>query len=149
MLTNDRVPESLAAEIADKRSRVLARLSQPDAAKLSDRAIARELRVSQPFVGKLRRSLSPQLATSEQGGSCENADHNRSRSGVLGNRGASTDNEAVAGIHLTPMPLRMTTAAQALRRDHDERSPIGPCRRVSWPVEVEPEITDYDPFRGC
>lgn len=39
---------------AEKRQRVLSRFAQPDAADLSDRTIARELQVSQPFVSKLR-----------------------------------------------------------------------------------------------
>src|SRR5438093_5062189 len=39
----------------EKRLLVLGRLAQGDAATLSDRAIARELGVSQPFVGALRR----------------------------------------------------------------------------------------------
>jgi len=39
----------------EKRLLVLGRLAQADAAQLSDRAIARELGVSQPFVSALRR----------------------------------------------------------------------------------------------
>lgn len=40
---------------------VLGRLVEPDAPELSDRAIARELGVSQPFVSKLRRRVGPAL----------------------------------------------------------------------------------------
>lgn len=40
---------------AEKRLMVIGRLSEPDAEGLTDRAIARELGVSQPFVSALRR----------------------------------------------------------------------------------------------
>lgn len=40
---------------AEKRLMAIGRLSEPDAEGLSDRAIARELGVSQPFVSALRR----------------------------------------------------------------------------------------------
>src|SRR5690349_13925100 len=55
----DETPEEAVSENEQKRARVLERLVQPDAADLSDREIARELGVSQPFVSKLRKSLSP------------------------------------------------------------------------------------------
>jgi len=42
----------------EKRNRVLGRLLQPDAATVSDRAIARQCGVSQPFVSKWRKWLS-------------------------------------------------------------------------------------------
>jgi hypothetical protein len=41
-----------------KRARAVARLSRPDACGLSDRALARELGVSQPFIGSVRRRLA-------------------------------------------------------------------------------------------
>jgi hypothetical protein len=47
-----------------KRLLVRLRLTQADAASMSDRAIARELGVSQPFVGAQRRIVAPkQVAT--------------------------------------------------------------------------------------
>jgi hypothetical protein len=48
-----------------KRLLVLGRLSEPDADEKSDRALARELGVSQPFVGELRRGRRRQT---ESGG---------------------------------------------------------------------------------
>ena len=48
------------------------------------------------------------------------------------------------------VPLRMTTAQQALDRFHDEHSPIGRVRRVCRPVEDDPEagglLHEFDPF---
>jgi len=46
-----------------KRLFVRLRLTQADAASMSDRALARELGVSQPFVGAQRRSFGPPQAT--------------------------------------------------------------------------------------
>jgi hypothetical protein len=43
----------------EKRSRVIERLSRSDAVSLSDRAIARQCGVSQPFVSKLRKTFAP------------------------------------------------------------------------------------------
>jgi hypothetical protein len=44
----------------EKRLLVLGRLTQADADSLSDRAVARELGVSQPFVGAMRRRFLAQ-----------------------------------------------------------------------------------------
>ncbi len=46
-----------------KRLLVKLRLTQTDAASMSDRALARELGVSQPFVGSQRRAMRVRLTT--------------------------------------------------------------------------------------
>jgi hypothetical protein len=52
--------------IAEKRRRVVERLLKSDAITLSDREIARQVGVSQPFVGKVRRILlRPRVITKE------------------------------------------------------------------------------------
>jgi len=55
-LRNAKVSSGARLTWKDKRVLVETRFAQPDAAKLSDRAIARELQVSQPFVSKLRNT---------------------------------------------------------------------------------------------
>ena len=47
---------------AAKRARVLARLQEPDAATVSQRVLARELGVTQPYICKLRRLLTADAA---------------------------------------------------------------------------------------
>lgn len=49
----------------EKRLAVRGRLSEPDADDLSDRAIARELNVSQPFVSAVRRSMAGERVVRE------------------------------------------------------------------------------------
>ena len=96
------------------------RLKQDDAAAKSDRALARELGVSQPFVGKQRRRLS--LARLPR-------NDNRNRPDEI--------------------PVEHTTSAQeALDRYHDHWSAIGRVRRVSWPVDSDNSraLRDKDPY---
>src|SRR5688572_6661305 len=95
------------------------RLAQPDAAAMSDRALARELGVSQPFVGAQRRLIQPRLP----------AHH--------------STNEPIQSVFRE----RTTTAQEALDRYHDQWSALGKVRRVSWPAELDSPraLTDADP----
>jgi hypothetical protein len=121
---------------AQKRLLVYGRLVMPDAAQLSDRAVARELGVSQPFVSARRRVLREWLATG--GNSSRDLNRNKisrprsaceSPTGELDVLGADDDLWASSG--------RATTAQQSLDRLHDEWGPIGRVRRVAWPAEEE------------
>ncbi|MGH9311741.1 MAG: hypothetical protein ACRD1S_00955 [Vicinamibacterales bacterium] len=64
---------------------------------------------------------------------------------------AHRDRPPRAGVQPPPVPsLKTTTAAEALRRFHDERSPLGAVRVVSRSVldlDDEPGVVfDFDPF---
>jgi hypothetical protein len=92
----------------EKRELVRQRLSDPVWATKSDRAIARELDVSQPFVGSVRRSLSGEsvekrqdLTTSYRRGS-EDSDADNETRAMLTKANSSpasrdTDNQAPEG----------------------------------------------------
>ena len=97
------------------------RLTQLDAATMSDRALARELGVSQPFVGSQRRLVAPRLPARDSP------------------RALVTDT----------VSERITTGQQALDRyRNDQWSALGRVRRVSWPVEGDNSraLSDFDPF---
>ena len=96
------------------------RLKQDDAAGKSDRALARELGVSQPFVGKQRRRLSMARPHRKD---------NRNRAAAV-------------------LVEHTTTAQQALEQFHDQWSAIGGVRRVSWPVNGDNSRArrDKDPY---
>lgn len=102
-----------------KRMLVRLRLMQSDAAAMSDRALARELGVSQPFVGAQRRLVAPRPMIVIE---------------------AEPPSEWI--------PERITTAQEALDRHHDQWSALGRVRRVSWPVESDNSRarTDWDPI---
>jgi DNA-binding CsgD family transcriptional regulator len=125
----------------EKNLLVKGRLLEPDAAGLSDRAIARELGVSQPFVSALRRQVSELLSASGADFSDEILPNERSRE-----RASDQD---VLGDEWSYRyrAERITTAQEALDRFHDEHSPLGRVRRVCWPVEPDQSTTlDWDPF---
>jgi hypothetical protein len=65
MLTN--VKPAAVETNASKRARVLARLHEPDAATMSQRALARELGVTQPFICKVRTELGGRLDVARVG----------------------------------------------------------------------------------
>lgn len=121
-----------------KRLLVGGRLAEPDAGDLSDRAIARELSVSQPFVSAMRR-----------------------RAGLTGSRrhrrrakdfDALADSAAAALLESNacrPVPsagecFRPTSAQEWLDRNHDECSPMGRVRRIAWPASWNGSRADSD-----
>jgi hypothetical protein len=85
---------------------------------MSDRAIARELGVSQPFVGSQRRLVAALPRIIE--------------------RPPTAD----------PTQERTTSARQALEQYHDRRGALGRVRPVSWPSHLDnpPALRDGDPF---
>src|SRR5262245_25204175 len=119
----------------EKRAMVRVRLSQADAAELSDRAIARELNVSQPFVSGVRRSLS---RASGDVLTPEGREDPASAAAVAGPAGPASDDQASAAT-LAPStqgaPMYETSAA-AMRRflsdpvadtsDPDPTDPLAP-----------------------
>lgn len=125
-----------------KRLLVGGRLVEPDSDRLSDRAIARELGVSQPFVSSIRRRAGET--------------HGRRHVHVAGGFDASPEpaglalpgwNEHRPGSSSVECS-RPTSAQQWLDRNHDECSPLGRVRRIAWPAawDVSRADSDDDPF---
>ena len=167
---------SRAAINRQKRLLVLGRLAEPDADRLSDRAIARELNVSQPFVGRVRRPAGPVRSAPTQPAAPIPASVARrwiGRPHVEGPLGRGTGDEDVLGVDdgdcdASGMPWSgadpaigagrgrrlgaapQTGAQAALDRVLDTLPGIGPCRRVSWPVIEDDETSRarivFDPF---
>jgi hypothetical protein len=124
-----------------KRLLVGGRLVEPDARGLSDRAIARELGVSQPFVSAIRRTAGQRQAPRRP-----------SASGGLGMGAASVAASSASNerwLNETSAECsRPTSAQQWLDRNHDECSPLGRVRRVAWPASWDelPAATSGDPY---
>jgi len=112
-----------------KRLLVQGRLMEPDAATRSDRAIARELGVSQPFVGGLRRRLRTDIKRIGLGRGCVPSLNTMPPSAPV----ESLDKVGPSVREYAPDFA--TTAQQALNRFHDAHSPLGRVRRVSWSVD--------------
>ena len=115
---------------------------ESDASDRSDRAIAKELGVSQPFVSALRRVADARMATRPEA-ACDdemNPGTRRPR--------PCDDNELVAGDVPIEPPGHTSTAQEALDRFHDQHSPLGRVRRVGWPDydENTRTMTEWDPF---
>jgi len=102
---------------------------EPDAATRSDRAIARELGVSQPFVSGLRRRFRRGIESVDLSGGCVPALKTPPPTPpveLLNKASSSVGQDA---------PEFATTAQQAINRFHDAHSPLGRVRRVSWSVD--------------
>lgn len=135
----------------EKRLIVQGRLLDPDTAALSDRAIARELDVSQPFVGSVRRRLALRSSATRE------TEEVVAREPVVNRRpphagAVATGNLDVLGVE----PDRSSTATDgatsaqaALDRFHNEHSGIGRIVRV-WrsgnPDEVADGVAQTEPF---
>lgn len=103
-----------------KRMFVQLRLGQSDAAAMSDRALARELGVSQPFVGKQRR--------------------------LLGLRTTAKADEFNVASECGPTPA--ASKLVAVDRWGDRWSVLGPVRRFPTTIEFDNScaLRDGDPF---
>lgn len=101
-----------------KQKRLFARLRLKcqDAEGLSDRAIARELGVSQPFVSALRKKLSQKVIATKP------------------------EQKSVFPA------CDATNAQQALDRHHYEWRGVGRVRRISLPVVNDTALRDFDPY---
>ena len=111
-----------------KRLVVGGRLIEPDAEGLSDRAIARELGVSQPFVSAMRR----------RAGQTGSRRHRRRAKGFDA-LPEPAEPALLESNECRPVPsavecFRPTSAQQWLDRNHDECSPLGRVRRIAWPA---------------
>lgn len=113
-----------------KRLLVKGRLAEADAATLSDRAIARELGVSQPFVSAIRRSrpTGPTRTRAGSGGASNVA--------TVASQTRSSD-------HNQFVPERITTAQQALDRAVAHRQLTRTRRASEAPTRA---LTEWDPF---
>lgn len=121
-----------------KRLLVVGRLVEADAEGLSDRAIARELGVSQPFVSAIRRRAGRRPV--ERG--------NRALE-TLNGAGASERQDTSRGGQLLSVEVHEATGAQQwLNRNHDAWSSLGPVRRVAWPASWDGPraLADADPY---
>ena len=109
-----------------KRLLVIGRLTEESAANCSDRAIARELGVSQPFVSGLRRRSRPTTATAPA---------------IVGTEAATVAalSKAPPGRYLE----RVTTAQEALDRAVAHRQL---SRTRFRPLEPSRALTEWDPF---
>jgi hypothetical protein len=122
---------------------VLGRLAEPDAACFSDRALARQLGVSQPFVSAQRR-----LITGVAGRPGTTNEPNDQLETLTTTSGGDQD-----PVHVTPhliatAPLKTTSAQEALNRFHDQHSGMGRVRRVGWSASDEgrQRAPDWNPF---
>lgn len=109
---------------------------------MSDRAIARELGVSQPFVSAMRRRT----------GQTGSRRHRRCANGFAALI-ESAEPALLESKGCRPAPsavecFRPTSAQQWLDRNHDECSPLGRVRRVAWLASsnVSRADSDGDPY---
>jgi len=118
---------------------------------MSDRAIARELGVSQPFVSGLRRQTDLARCT-RQG---EAADYPEQPIETVATSGRASQRPSDRDVRGEASALvadeRTTSPQEWLDRYHDEHSLLGRVRRVAWAVgddddDVSHVLRDGDPF---
>jgi hypothetical protein len=122
---------------------VLGRLAEPDAACFSDRALARQLGVSQPFVSAQRR-----LLTGAAGRPSTRIEANERLETSQTTPKLKHDRLSAAQPLIATTPLRRTSAQEALNQFHDQHSGMGHVRRVAWSVSDEAHLRtpDWNPF---
>lgn len=128
-----------------KRLLVLGRLTEVDASSLSDRAIARELGVSQPFVGAVRRRRA-QRTVSEAGRDTSHAHVPGDSSPAFSERDEAASLSGDAAVLQTPQNSwneRLTTSERPLDR-------FPGARRSSYMTGMgvirDHTLWDWDPF---
>lgn len=131
-----------------KRLLVRGRLTESDAAKLSDRAIARELGVSQPFVSAQRRLVCPSAGTE----SCQpqNA-HVLSHRHVAENVGVperASDRDVLGGAWRDPKAESVQGSQERARAFLDNTPRATWVQRHHWLAHEGPcrALSDGDPF---